>query len=106
MVRTLLTLAGFEQGVNFTETRFIKPPAGSYCVYLDDWNRYGSDNSNLVTAHAYTVELYAPRPDKDAEHRIEQAFDDLGISFEKQARYWIQDEQIFQTIYEFEAFEK
>ena len=106
MVKQILTDAGFIENETFKETRFLKAPDVTYCVYLDSVVRRGADNANLITEHRYTVELYAYAPDPAAEDAIEEALDALAIPFEKQPRYWINDEQIFQTVYDFDYIEK
>lgn len=106
MVNTILTSAGFEAGVTYKETRFIKPPKGTYAVYLDSYDRRGSDDLNLITEHSYTIELYSYVPDPDAEKRIERSFDINGIPYSKETRYWLQEEQLYQVIYEFDYIDK
>lgn len=102
MVKTILTGAGFIENKTFKETRFITPPTTTYAVYNDTCNRRGADNINLITDHDVSIELYEYTPDKEAEKRIEDRLDLLGVEYVKQSRYWIQEEQLYQVIYEFE----
>lgn len=106
MVKKVLTGAGFVENKTFKETRFLRPPKSTYAVYMDSFERRGADSVNLIIEHSYTIELYSTVPDPDAEKRIEDMLDSLGIAFEKQARYWIDEEQIYQTVYEFDYIEK
>lgn len=106
MVKKILTDAGFVEGETFKETRFLKPPKTSYAVFFDSKTRRGADGYNCITEHASTIELYSYAPDPDAESRIEKSLDKFGLEFDKGDRYWIQSEQLFQTIYEFEYIEK
>jgi hypothetical protein len=106
MVKKILTEAGFIENKTFKETRFLKAPTDSYCVYMDSFHRRGGDDINLITEHTYTIELYAYRTDPDAEKRIENALDKFGIVFDKDDRYWIESEQLYQTIYTFGYIEK
>lgn len=106
MVKRILIDAGFVENETFRETRFIKPPKSTYAVYMDSYTKRGSDGKNLITEHSYTIELYAYQPDSDAEKRIETAFDNAGLEFEKDERYWINEEQLFQTVYSFDHIEK
>lgn len=106
MVNNILTSAGFVENVTYKETRFLKAPRETYAVYMDSYERRGSDDLNLITDHAYTIELYSYSPDPSAERRIETEFNRSGIPYEKEARYWIQDEQLYQVIYTFEHTEK
>ena len=106
MVNTILSGAGFVLGETYKETRFLKPPSITYAIYGDYQVHRGADDINLLTDHDITIELYEYKPDPDAERRIEAQFDKLGIEFEKQARYWIQEEQLYQVVYEFSYIEK
>lgn len=102
MIDIILTAAG----IPHRETRFPKPPQGTYAVYMDDVTTDGADGLNLQLIHEYTVELYEPRPDDTVERAIEDAIDAAGLRWTKQARYWIQEEQRYQVIYEFTYIEK
>ena len=106
MVRQILSASGFIEGRTFRETRFIKPPNETYAVFLDSYTRRGSDDLNLITEHLYTIELYSYSPDPNAEERIENTFDSLGIAYDKQDRYWLHDEQLYQVVYSFDYYEK
>lgn len=103
IVETILTAAN----VPHREARFIKPPAGTYAVWFDDIVQTdGPDYINSIKQHSYTIELYASPADPTAETAIENAIDEAGLRWSKQRRYWIQTEQMYQTIYEFDYIEK
>lgn len=106
MVKTILEEAGFIEGKTYKETRFLTPPTSTYCIYLDSYNARGADNVNLLEEHDYTIEVYSSKPDKQAEINIENALDNNGIEYDKQPRYWIQTEQLYQVIYTFSYIEK
>ena len=106
MVKEVLTGAGFVEGKTFKETRFLKPPKTTYAVYMDSYTRRGADALNLVKEHDYTIELYSDTPDPEAETRLENTLDNLGVEFDKDERYWIQEEQLYQVIYNFSHIEK
>lgn len=106
MVKRVLIGAGFEEGKSFKETRFLKPPKTTYAVYMDSFTRRGADSLNLIKDHGYTIELYSYAPDSEAEARIESMLDEFGLEYDKQERYWIQSEQLFQTVYTFNFIEK
>lgn len=106
MVKTILTGAGFVENKTFKETKFLKPPRETYAVYHDSFERRGADNSNLITEHDYTIELYSTKPDQGAEFKIEQMLDNNGLEFDKDERYWIPEEQLYQVIYTFTFIEK
>ena len=102
MVNDILRTAG----VNYRKTRFPKPPAGTYAVYLDDVSTDGPDGLNLIYTHDISVELYEPDPDDEAEAAVEAAMNAAGVRWEKQDRLWLQDEQRYQVIYTFTYYTK
>lgn len=106
MVKKILTGAGFVEGKTFKETRFLKPPKTTYAIFLDSVKRRGADGLNLITEHNYTIELYSYSPDPKAEAKIEDKLDTLGVEYEKESRYWIEEEQLWQVIYTFNNIEK
>lgn len=102
MVNNILDTAG----IKYRETRFPHPPAGTYAVYMDDVSTDGPDGMNLILTHDITIELYESKPDDAAEVALEAAMDAAGVRWTKQARYWLQDEQRYQVIYEFTYYTK
>ena len=97
MINEILTAAG----VPFRRSRFPKPPAETYAVYTDDIDTDGPDGINRIFNHDITVEVYEPKPDDKAEEAIEAAINAQGLQWTKQDRYWLQDVQRYQVIYEF-----
>ena len=106
MVKEILTGAGFVENKTFKETRFLKPPKTTYAVFMDSFTSRGADNLNLIKEHDYTIEVYSDKADPDAEGRIETTLDELGIEYDKDPRYWIQEEQLYQVVYTFNYIEK
>lgn len=106
MVKRILTGAGFVEGETFDETQFINPPKTTYAVYNDSFTRRGADGLNLLKEHEYTIEVYSEFPDPEVEARIEAMFDELGLEYDKDDRYWIQEEQLYQVVYTFNFIEK
>ena len=106
MVKKVLIRAGFVEGKTFKETRFLQPPKTTYAVYMDSFDGRGADNINLIKDHDYTIELYAYKADPDAELSIDTAFNELGLEYTKSERYWIDKEQLYQTVYYFSFIEK
>ncbi len=92
--------------INYRRARFAKPPSGAYAVYTDDIIADGADDYTCIYAHHVTVELYEPVPDDAAERSIEEQLNTRGIQWEKQDRYWIQQEQVYQVVYEFDFVAK
>ena len=106
MVDKILTGAGFVLNETYRETRFLKPPRKTYAVYNDDCDNRGGDYVNLIKEHDITIEVYECAPDPISEQRIESQFDLYGLEYTKQSRYWIQEEQLYQVIYEFSYITK
>lgn len=106
MVKQILTGAGFVENKTFKEIRFLNPPKSTYAVYMDSYNRRGADGLNLIKDHDYTIELYSGKADPGAEARIESELDKRGLEYDKQERYWIQEEQLCQVVYDFNFIEK
>lgn len=106
MVKRILIGAGFVEDETFAETQFITPPTTTYAVFHDAFTRRGADGLNLIKDHDYTIELYSDFPDPSAESRIEAMFDELGLEYEKLDREWIQEEQLYMTVYAFNYIEK
>lgn len=101
MVKQILTAAGFVENETFKATRFVTPPKVTYAVYFDAVRGRGADNLNLIAEHTVTIEVYSYAPDPEAEAEIEAEFDKIGQAYEKSDRYWINEEQLYQTVYTF-----
>lgn len=97
MVNDILTAAG----LNHKETRFVRLPEGTHAVWFDDVTTDGPDGHNRIYTHDVTVELYEPKPDPTAEAALEAELDARGLPWTKQARYWLDDVQRYQVVYEF-----
>lgn len=106
MVNKILTGAGFVSGKTYIETRFLKPPKTTYAIYNDTKTVRGPDYVNAITEHEVNIELYEYAPDPASEAAIEAQLDAVGMPYIKQNRYWINEQQLFQVIYEFNYLEK
>lgn len=95
-----------KSGIQFRKTRFLKPPSGTYAVYMDSIETSGGDYLVAICHHHITIELYEEGLDDEAEEKIEAAISGKGIQWEKQDRFWLQAEQRYQVIYEFDYNEK
>lgn len=106
MVKEILTDAGFIEGKTFIETRFLQPPRDTFVTYMDTIEATGSDDKNRLIKHDYMLEVYSYKPIKPTLKRLESILNSKGIPFTKQSTFWINEAGLFQTIYEFELFEK
>lgn len=104
MTKALLTAAG----IPAKESRFADPPSTTYAIFFDDIDAGGADYADLLHTHDITVELYSPTitAAKAAETALEQQLRDSGLSWTRQARYWLDDIRRYQTIYEYTTYEK
>lgn len=103
MVKEILNLAG----VVHRRNRFPKPPAGTYVVWFDYIDTDGPDGlPPSIFKHDVSIEVYALRQDEETEAKIEAALNAYGMHWHRQDRYWIDDEQLYQTVYEFSYVEK
>ena len=93
-------------GIPGRRSRFPKPPAGIYAVWLDDITTDGPDGIPAILTHDVTVELYEPAPDDEKEAALEAELTAAGLQWTKQDRYWLQTEQRYQVLFEFSYIEK
>ena len=102
MVNEILTATGLP----YKESRFLKPPTTTYAIFNDSVDRRGGDNINLLSQHDVSIELYEYEPDPKAEKALEDQLDSRGIEYSKEARYWLQTEQMYQVVYDFTYYQK
>ena len=93
-------------GLQFRRSRFLKPPAEKYAVYMDDVDTDGPDGINRIFTHNITLEVYAPTMDEDLEAAIEAELNTRGLRWEKQDWHWLQTEQRYQAVYDFSYITK
>lgn len=105
MTEEILTAAG----IPYRQGRFLRPPAETYGVYFDDLTTSGPDpvpGAPQIVRHDVMVELYEPKADPEIEARLEAQLQARGIHWTKQDRYWLQNAQRYQVIYEFSYIDK
>ena len=104
MINEILT----EAGINHAQGRFLRMPDGTHAVYFDDIDADGPDPVPFtdgvvlpqILKHSATIELYEQLPDPEAESAIEARLKARGLPWTKQDRYWLQDIQRYQVVYE------
>lgn len=106
MIKKILNHAGFVENETFKETRFLKPPKSTYAIYLDSYEVIGSDDKNLAELHSSTIELYSTKIDPESEKRLTEAFNFYRIKYVKGERTWLESEQLYQVVYDFEFNKK
>jgi hypothetical protein len=103
MVNEILAAAGIQQ----RGSRFVKPPAGTYAVWFDDLDTDGADGQPpRIFKHNVTIELYEPKKDDAKRAALESELARRCLKWTRQDRYWLQSEQMYQTIHELSYIEK
>lgn len=75
----------------------VTPP---YIVYLFAYDSdLKADNINYVSIGNFQVELYTDKKDLTAEGKVQTVLKNLGLPYSKTETF-IDDESLFQTIYE------
>lgn len=95
-------------GIQYRRGRFPSPPVETYAVYFDNISGEGADSVPIsagehlpgIQHHDIMVEVYEPAPDDGVETAFEAELTARGLSWSKQDRYWLQDVQRYQIIYE------
>lgn len=94
-----------QSGLKVAENCFLKPPTPPYIVFLEDSNYSGGDKKICIFERAITVELYSLKINREKESDIEKILTENFIEFRKN-RTWIESEKFFQTVYDFNLYEK
>ena len=94
-----------ETGLKVAEDCFLRAPALPYIVFLEKSNCNGADNKVFILERDITVELYSGKIDKEKESQLEEILIKNYIEFRKN-RTWIDSEKVFQTVYDFNLYEK
>lgn len=92
-------------GMKVAENYFFKPPALPYIVFTEDINTSGADYKNCLVDRSISVEMYSERINREKEANIEGLLNKKAINFKKN-RTWIDKEKYFQTVYDFNIYEK
>lgn len=103
MVKEIIELIG----VPAKRNRWAKPPAGTYIVWTDYVETDGADGMPpSIYKHDVSFEMYSPKQDEETERLIESVLGSYGRQWVRQDRYWLDDEQVYQTVYDFSYIEK
>lgn len=92
-------------GLKVAETCFKKPPALPYIVFTSIDNNGGADLQNCISNRDINIELYSDIINRKTEKLIEDMLNEKVIEFTK-SRTWIDSEKFFQTVYDFNLYEK
>lgn len=95
----------FENGtkMKIKELRYLKMPPLPYNIFIDDTVYRGADLKNNIIEHNVVIEHYSETIDAKNENIIENFLNSENRHFEKN-REWLQEEQLFVTVYELDTF--
>lgn len=97
-------------GINVKETRQAEATTAIYAVVFESVEAIGPDLApNLLTRHTATIELYTKKNNaaaKAAATALETALNDENLAWSKDDRAWIDEEKIFQTVYNYNYLQK
>lgn len=91
--------------IKTAETSFIKPPPLPYIVFTENKDVRGADNRNCISERTISIEFYSSVVDHTSEGEIEGLLNEKLIEYSKD-RIWIDTENMFETIYDFNLIEK
>lgn len=81
---------------------FRKKVALPYLVWLESGTRnFYADGGVYLPVRRVQVELYTQKHDPDTERRVEAAL--RPFCWEKTEETWLEDEECFESLYEFEV---
>jgi len=92
---------------HFVASENNPPPPPPFIVYwVPDEDNYGADTSEaLIRSSVVHVELYTDKKDLVAEAKLEAILDSAKIHYRK-TEAWIDNQKLFQVVYEFDLIEK
>ena len=102
-----MTLAEFKKvldssGIKFKYHHWESPaPSLPYGVYLcNGAETFKADGVVAEKVKNIIIELYAAKKDESLENKLETALTNAGIPFEQTGEVYINNEKMYQTIYE------
>lgn len=104
-LKTILEATGFPVAYShFTETANNPLPKPPFIVYLAAYSsNFMADNKVHIPIENVQIELYTDQKDLEAEAKVEAVLNEAEIPFQTSELY-IQDEEIYQKIYEMRLF--
>lgn len=85
---------------HFVDTPQNPAPKPPFITYREAYsNDLIADNQNYVPVSNVQIELYTDRKDQEAEAAVQSKLKELGLPYQKTEAY-IEDERLFQVIYE------
>lgn len=87
---------------HFAEGKDLKPPF--ICYHFPSSNNFSADNIAYYKKTGVQIELYTRKKDIKAEEKVEKVIDENNIFYNKSNAY-IDTEDLFYTVYNFEMEE-
>ena len=84
---------------HFAEGESPKPPF--ICYLYPGSNNFAADGRVYFKVNVVQVELYTDVKDPQTEKKLEDAFDEAGIFYNK-TETWIESEKLYEVLYIFE----
>lgn len=106
MVNSIIKEIFDESSIQYKETKFNKPPQGTYAIFTDNVQRNGADLRNFTKEHHTFIELYSHNVDEESEIKLETAIDNQNLKYYKSERVYLDDLSLYQVIYDFEYITK
>jgi hypothetical protein len=94
-----------QTGLKVAETAFQKSPPLPFIVFLDTQDQSGADFRNCIVSREITIELYSNKVDAVNEKKIKDLLHEKSIAYKKE-RIWHEGEKHYQTIFDFNLYEK
>lgn len=92
-------------GIPVAYLQFSKPQKLPFIVYFESGTEIqGADNYNLYRRTKIKIELYSEKKNPDLERKIENLF--RSVEIEKDGDTFLQKENMFMSVFEFETIQK
>lgn len=94
-----------ETGLSFAYDHFAQgesPDPPFICYLLPTTNNFSADGKVYQTIEQVQIELYTDKKDPVSEKKITAVLDKHGI-FYNQTETWIESEQLYETVFSFDA---
>ena len=79
------------------------PPTAPYIIFsLPDSSNFAADGGVYHKANRLVIELFTPGKSPEVEELLENKLDENGLVYDRR-EYYIEDEKLFQEVYELEV---
>lgn len=86
---------------HFKQTELSPIPNPPFICYVDGLSdNFQADNRTFKKLTTIEIELYTDKKDLVAEGKLEAALDSMELPYDSSGAIWIEEENLFQNIYE------